>query len=522
VAKSQADLRRAVTTWGSYSWGYADIGADIYVALGAVVGVAAGASNIVFAFAGIVYVCIGLAYTELAAAYPIAGGGCFFVTRALGDLMGFIAGWAVLLDFTIDISLFAWFTIGYVSSPKLIPWLAEPAHHNWYFACVVAVAAFLTWLNVSGVRHSSRVNELVAAVDICAETFILACGFVLAWHPQVLIHTMQMNWPSTDDLLKGVSFAIVSFVGLESISQAAEETQRPSRIMPRTSVALILTILIFALSYSNLVLGLPGVTDEHGTTTPLFAVLGNTQNNDKAIAVLAATLPYVGSVLAYFVPMIGALLLMISSNSGVYGASRIAYSMGKHELLPAWFQKVNRNTRTPVLTILVFSGVAFIELIAAYLQGDRAISFLLDLYAFGAALSYTLVFVALMTLRFTDTAAPRPFRMPLNVKMTIGGRHGDVSLLSVVGLLGIFSILIFTLLTHPVGRIAGPTWVLFGIIFFAIWRSRTRRPVLGSVPRNWQTLHQDTLASAGELEMLDEYRAALAKQKKQAATPAEM
>ena len=365
-------------------------------------------------------------------------------------------------------------------------------------------------------------NELVAAVDICAETFILACGFVLAWHPQVLIHTMQMNWPSTDDLLKGVSFAIVSFVGLESISQAAEETQRPSRIMPRTSVALILTILIFALSYSNLVLGLPGVTDEHGTTTPLFAVLGNTQNNDKAIAVLAATLPYVGSALAYFVPMIGALLLMISSNSGVYGASRIAYSMGKHELLPAWFQKVNRNTRTPVLTILVFSGVAFIELIAAYLQGDRAISFLLDLYAFGAALSYTLVFVALMTLRFTDTAAPRPFRMPLNVKMTIGGRHGDVSLLSVVGLLGIFSILIFTLLTHPVGRIAGPTWVLFGIIFFAIWRSRTRRPVLGSVPRNWQTLHQDTLASAGELEMLDEYRAALAKQKKQAATPAEM
>src|ERR1700694_3348085 len=134
------ELRRAVTIWGSYSWGYADVGADIYVALGLVLGAAMGAANIAFAFAGIVYVCIGLAYTELVAAYPIAGGGQFFVTRALGDFMGFIAGWAVLLGFTIDISLFAWFTVGYVSSPKLIPWLAEPGNHGWYFLCVVAVA----------------------------------------------------------------------------------------------------------------------------------------------------------------------------------------------------------------------------------------------------------------------------------------------------------------------------------------------------------------------------------------------
>jgi len=162
VAKTGSELRRAVTTWGSYAWGYADVGADIYVALGAVVGIAAGASNIAFGFAGLVYVCIGLAYTELAAAYPIAGGGQFFVTRALGDFMGFVAGWAVLLDFTIDISLFAWFTIGYVSSPKLIPWLASPEHHIYYFICVLAVAGFLTYINVIGVKQSSRVNEVVA------------------------------------------------------------------------------------------------------------------------------------------------------------------------------------------------------------------------------------------------------------------------------------------------------------------------------------------------------------------------
>jgi APA family basic amino acid/polyamine antiporter len=282
--------------------------------------------------------------------------------------------------------------------------------------------------------------------------------------------------------------------------------------MPRTSVALILTILIFALAYSNLVLGMHGITDANGKEIPMYAFLGNSHNNDKAIALLAATLPYVGGALAYIVPVIGALLLMISSNSGVFGASRIAYSMGKFQLLPSIFQRTNRKTKTPVITILIFAGVALVELLAAYRQGDDAINFLLDLYAFGAALSYTLVFVALITLRFTDPLAPRRFRMPLNVPLTVAGRKGDVSLLSLLGLAGIFAILVFTLITHPIGRIAGPTWVLCGIAFYAIYRTRSKRPVFGSMPRDWVKLQKQTLANAGELEMLDEYRAALAKQ----------
>ncbi len=493
---SGTDLRRAVTTWGSYSWGYADVGADIYVALGLVVGAAMGAANIAFLFAGIVYVCIGLAYTELASTYPVAGGGQFFVTRALGDFVGFVAGWAVLLDFTVDIAIFAWATIAYLSI--LIPYFAD--HQLVRFLAVLMVTAFLTFLNISGVRQSSRLNELVAGVDICNETLILVCGFLFAWHPQILIHTMQFHLPQTNELLLGVSLAIISFVGLESISQAAEETQRPSSVMPRTSIALILTILIFALAYSNLVLGMANIQGQ-----PAYQYFGSSDNNDKAVALLAAQLPLIGNILKWYVPIIGALLVMISSNSGVYGASRIAYSMGKFQLLPSWFQVTNPKTKTPVQTIIFFSGFASIVLVIAYLQGPRAFSFLGDLYAFGAALSYTLVFVALMTLRFTDKIAPRRFRMPWNIPLTIKGVKGDVSLVSIVGFLGIAAILVFTLITHPTGRIAGPSWVIFGILFFAIYRHRTGKPVFGSLSRNWAKHHQQTLSNAGELEMLDEY-----------------
>src|SRR5579872_1975541 len=142
----QPSLRRSVTPWGSYSWGYADVGADIFVALGLVVGAAAGAANVAFLFAGLVYVCVGLAYTELAAAYPVAGGGQYFVMRGLGDLLGFIAGWAVLLDFTIDIALFAWGSIGYISA--LTPWLDASSHPFPHFIAVLLVVSGLAVLNV--------------------------------------------------------------------------------------------------------------------------------------------------------------------------------------------------------------------------------------------------------------------------------------------------------------------------------------------------------------------------------------
>ena len=89
-----------------------------------------------------------------------------------------------------------------------------------------------------------------------------------------------------------------------------------------------------------------------------------------------------------------------------------------------------------------------------------------------------------------------------------------MSLLSIIGLAGIFAILIFTLMTHVYGRIAGPTWVVLGLVAYMLYRKRQGAPVFGSLKRDWVKLHKRTLTSAGELEMLDEYRDAIALQTK--------
>jgi APA family basic amino acid/polyamine antiporter len=502
------ELRRSVTPWGSYSWGYADVGADIFVALGLVIGVAGGASNVAFLFAGLVYVCVGLAYTELASAYPVAGGGQYFVMRGLGDFLGFVAGWAVLLDFTIDITLFSWGCIGYLSHLPLLNVLDATRHPLVHFWVILLLIVGLAILNIIGVRESTAFNGFVSAIDVFSEALILFLGFLFTFRPELLIHSMQTGWPSTFQLMNGISLAIISFVGLESISHAAEETSRPSSIIPRTSIALILTILIFALAYSNLALGMqpwyPVPADAAGHAQQFWHFLGATQNQDKAVAVMASNIPYFGLLAAFYVPIFGATLLLISSNSGVFGSSRIAYSMSQFQLLPSIFKRVHRKFKTPVISILVFCTLAAIELIFAALQGAFGYEFLGDLYAFGAAASYTLVFVALIALRLNDPLTPRKFMIPLNVKMKFRGEQVHFPIVAVIGFIGIFAILVFVLITHHIGRIAGPAWLLFGVCIYAMYRLRKRLPLFGSTKRDWNHDQVRMLRNAGELELMDE------------------
>ncbi len=526
MSSSHPQLRRAVTPWGSFSWGYSDVGADIFIGLGLVLAYAAGASNFAFLFAGLVYVCIGLAYTELAAAYPVAGGGQYFVLRGLGDLFGFIAGWAVLLDFTIDITLFAWSSVDYMS--QLLPALLASIHPWSHFLVVLGLIGLLCLLNVVGVRESTAFQGTVAAIDVISETLILCFGFLFAFQPQILIHTMHVAWPSTFGLMQGTSLAIISFVGLESISQAAQETQRPASVIPRTSVVLILTILIYAVGYSNLALGMQTwhpLHDAHGHAIAFWQLFpGNGDNQGKGVALLSAQIPYYGLLAQFYVPILGAILLLISSNSGVFGASRIAYSMSTSKLLPLVFQNIHARFRTPAISILTFCGLAAIVLVFAALpqldhgarvvyqrlfHGEDGVTFLGDLYAFGAATSYSFVFVALVALRLFDPMTPRKFKIPFNIPMHVRGERVEFPIVAVIGFIGIFSILVFTLITHDIGRVAGPGWLILGIFLYFLYRRNKRLPLLRSQPHDWRTAQTHILKNAGELELMDEYHANL-------------
>ncbi|RLG39537.1 MAG: amino acid transporter, partial [Thermoproteota archaeon] len=121
--EERVSLKRDIGWFGSFSMGYADVGADIYVALGLVALYAAGGSPLAFGLAAILYIATGLSYAELASTYPYAGGVQIYSMKAFNDLAGFAAGWMMLLAYTVDITLFSMASAGYLSF--FIPQIAE-------------------------------------------------------------------------------------------------------------------------------------------------------------------------------------------------------------------------------------------------------------------------------------------------------------------------------------------------------------------------------------------------------------
>jgi APA family basic amino acid/polyamine antiporter len=516
-----SELRRDVSVWGSYMWGYADVGADIYVALGIVALAALGFTPLAFLAAGLVYAMVGLCYAELASAYPVAGGGQYFALRGLGDIWGFLAGAALLLDYTIDIALFTLISFGYFNF--FLPAITlghvhgiddfivqiGPSHVRWLWMLeTLGGIGVLIVMNVRGIKVSSAFNNFLGVVAITGQAIIVVAGFSIVWKPEWVVQNFQFYPADLGHFALGSSLAIISFVGLESISQVAQETRRPATIIPRTSIGLILSVLLFALSFSILAAGMvrlgPG---------SLNGFYGNTGD---PVRLIAANIPVIGIVAAPMTALIGGVIVFISANSGVVSASRLTYSMSQFKLLPAWFKKVNKRFATPSRTIIVFSGVAAVQTLLAFfapaksVTDNEAINLLTDLYAFGATSGYLLVFVSLITLRFNDPYTPRPYRMPLNVPIKYRGRTVSFPVLGVLGFIGVAITLFEVVLTHPLGRIAGPAWILLALIVYFVYRRLQGLPSLSSQPHDWEAAQKRVLQEAEEFESLEEYEGALA------------
>jgi APA family basic amino acid/polyamine antiporter len=484
-------LRRAVGIWGSFSWGYACVGADIYMALGLILAYAMGAAPLALLITGILYVLIGLVYTELAASYPVAGGGQYYSLRGLGDFWGFVAGWAFLLDFTIDVSLFAYASAGYFN------FFFPAFQKSKWIPIIESLLLILSMMiiNLRGIRESSRVNELFSAIDMFNESLIIIIGFIFAFKPELFIQQITTEVPALKQFFYSMTLAVVAFVGLETISQAAEETIRPASIIPRTSISLTFVVLIYALAFSTLGVGSLG-------WKPLA------EHMSDPIAYLAKFLPLIGFIAGPFTAILGFTLLYASANTGVMGYSRVTYSMSKLHLLPRWFSGTHPRYRTPYRTILLFSAIVIIQLVLAGLS-KSAMETLADMYAFGALTAYTLVCISHLRLRIKDPYTPRPYKLPGNLKLKINGSDIDFPLLGVIAVLGAFFYFVLVLWTHHLARIYGSLWLLLGLIVYFIYRKKNNLPLLKSIERDWIGEQMRVLKEAGEVENLEEYIKAL-------------
>ncbi len=465
--------------------GYADVGADIYLALGLVAFYAAGAAPIAFVIAAVTYVCTGLAYAELASTYPYAGGAHIYAMKSFNDLVGFVAGWAVMLDYTVDIGLFAIATSGYLS--YFLPFLRTGAMKLNLIGVTIAipdlgVAAFLLVLgllalNFIGIRESSFFNVVLVSLDLLVEATLIIFGVALAFSLPIFLQQLTIfgapeaytnisyfisQWSTSDqNFLYGVTIAMTSFIGIESIAQAAEETRRPYKWIPRASKLSIASVLVFALGLSILSNGMMPWT-----------VLA--ENQADPLTALATRIPLIGAWLTPLVALTGFLICYVSTNTGVIGVSRVTFSMGKFNLMPRWFSKLHPNYRTPTRTILIFG------LVGAAIAFVGELHFVADLYNFGALLSYIIVNVSLIILRNKEPEAYRAWKVPRSIRLKLGKRVIDIPVISVVGAISCAALWSLVLAFHEAGRLLGAVWLLIGIVGFIAFRRISRIPILNS------------------------------------------
>ncbi|MHA1348629.1 MAG: APC family permease [Candidatus Odinarchaeia archaeon] len=477
----EESLKRDIGLYGAFSMGYADVGADIYVALGLVALYAAGASPIAFSIAALTYICTGLAYAELATAYPYAGGAHVYAMKASRDILGFIAGWAVMLDYTVDISLFSLATSGYLTFffPHLRDMSISIGGISIPYLGVIsfAIVIFLMLINFIGIKESSKLNEFLVSINLVVLGLIMITGALLAFSlalflSQIFIfgapgkifnvaYIFEANF-QFQNFIYGITIAMASFIGIESIAQAAEETKKPYKWIPLANKLSILSVIVFAIGLSIISLGI----------VPWNVLAGSTES---PVAVIAEAIPFIGGVLAPIVALTGFAICLVSTNTGVIGVSRVIYSMSRFKLFPKWFYKTHKKFKTPYRTILVFGLIGG----ALALVGELEI--VAELYNFGALLSYLIVNICLIVLRNKEPEAYRAWKIPGDIKIKTKSRTIIIPIVSVIGTIMCGIIWGLIILFHPNGRILGTVWILIGLVGFVIYRVKNKLGVLSDV-----------------------------------------
>ncbi|MCL7382885.1 MAG: APC family permease [Thaumarchaeota archaeon] len=465
----EVSLKREVGWFGSFSLGYADVGADIFIALGLIALYAAGATPIVFLVTAFIYISIGLVYAELAPTYPYAGGVQVYAMKGFNDLVGFTAGWALILDYTIDISLFALAAAGYFSYllPQFASLLALMGLPPLGVISVIFIGTLIL-INYLGIKYSVEVSMGLVILGLIIQGFVLIPGFLLVFDFSKLLEQLQIlgspkiqsevayvaSVPiNIQNLLYSLTLAMASFVGIESIAQAAEETRHPARHIPKAAKLSIIAVLISVMGFSILSIGSVGWEKISGEL-------------EYSIAGLVRTYPIIGGFGAKLVALAGFILCYASSNTGVVGVSRLVASMGRYKLLPRWFYKIHPRFKTPTRTIVLFG------LIGLLLASFGNIPFVAELYIFGALVSYLILMLAFIKLRNLREEVYRPWIVPGEVSLKIGGGTFKIPIVGVIGFIGVASLLILTLLFHAKGRVLGLLWLTTGVVMYMVYRRR--------------------------------------------------
>jgi len=416
-AASDNSLKRALGALNLTTLGIgAIIGTGIFVLTGTVAALNSGPAVVLsFTFAGVASIFAALCYSEFASLVPMAGSAYTYGYATLGELIAWIIGWDLILEYALGAVTVAIGWSGYVVSflhdiGINVP-CALSAARGAAVTCAdgttttaifnlpaVIIIALVTILLVIGIKESANVNSVIVIIKVAVVLlFIVGAAHAINpanWHPFIPPQTVKDGVPVAGEfgwsgVFTGAAIVFFAYIGFDAVSTAAQEAKNPQKDMPIGIIGSLLICTILYILVSGIATGIMSYKDLN-VPDPIAVVA------DHAGLGWMSTLIKLGAIAG----LSSVILVML------LGQSRVFYSMSRDGLLPQFVNKVHPKFQTPYLTSIVTGvGVAFF---AAILPIRDAAS----LVSIGTLLAFVIVAIGVMVLRVREPNLPRAFKTP--------------------------------------------------------------------------------------------------------------
>jgi APA family basic amino acid/polyamine antiporter len=462
AARSRQVARRSIGSPILFTIVYSSLASAIYFSLGVIANHALGLTPLVFLVAAVLYSVTAMTYVEGASLHQDRGGSTVFARYAFNELVSFVAGWAILLDYTILIAV-----TSYSASQYLKAFWSPLGHHDEALGLTLAFIALVVLGNIRGfgARRARRVGFLLAG-DLLLQILIVVLGLVLFLNPHTLTAQVHLgSAPTWPHLIFAATIAVISFTSLESASGLAGDVR-----ISRAGLKRLLGSTTATVAFLYVGIALVAVTAlpvHHGATA-----LGGRYLDAPVLGIVSRVHPHwLEQTLTYLVAATAAVTLVAAANSAMLGLSRLAYSLSTNRQIPSGLGRLHPQRSTPYV-LIVFAG-----LIAAALAATENLDFLVGIYAVGATLAFTIAHLSILRLRYSEPDRDRPYRIPLSVAF----RGGQLPLPALFGALASAAGLVAVLALHETARYVGLGWMAVGIALYVVYRRADETSLLRRV-----------------------------------------
>ncbi len=455
-ASQEKFIQRGLGVPALFVAAYSAVGFSIYFALGVVADRGLGLTPLIFLASGLLFALTTLTYVEGGAMLRERGGSSSFARHAFNELVAFIAGWAILIDYLIVIALAA------LSVPHYLEPISErfgrPGLEIPIAALVIVAVCLLNAFNVTG-RGKQRSLAFLALADLALQLAVIVVGLLAVLHPDRLTDQLELfSHPDFKDIVYALVVAMLAYAGIEAASDLAPDIRVGRRDLRRVATVGALAVpLVYAGMAAIALMALPVVGGPHGPET----ALGGQWVEEPVLGVVSAFHPHgVAEVMRWMVMIIAVPVLFWAANTSMLGVSRHIYTLAINRQIPSWLGKLDRRHSTPYVAIAICGVIAF------GLVVPTNVKVLAGIYAFGATLAITIAHASIIRLRVGAPDKSRPFRIPWGMRWGNATLPVPAMIAAVLSGLAFLSVLAY----HSTARWVGIGWMAFGLTFYVIYR----------------------------------------------------